>query len=256
MDQVATHVVYQFGDFRLDATRRLLFMNGVEQHLPLSPHDVDTMLYLVEHAGELLDKDRLLAALWPGAEVEENSLNRAISSVRRWLGEKPGENRYIATIPGRGYRFVAEVMRVLQPALKRCNDLTVAVLPFDDLGGGHGVRLSRAIAETILHQLAAIPGLSVVAHTSSFSVQRRGADAIAIGRRLHARYLVEGSVQGCGDRLRVTVQFIDASVGTHVWSRRFDCSASDMFAAEDEIADAVARAIQATLRGPHASRRQ
>lgn len=254
MDQVATHVVYQFGDFRLDATRRLLFMNGVEQHLPLSPHDVETMLYLVEHARELLDKDRLLAALWPGAEVEENSLNRAISSVRRWLGEAPGENRYIATIPGRGYRFVAPVARVLQPAVKRSSDLTVAVLPFDDLGSGADGRLSRAIAENILHQLAAIPGLSIVAHTSSFAPQRRGADAIAIGRRLGARYLVEGSVQRSGARLRVTVQFIDASVGTHVWSRRFDCSADDLFAAEDEIAEPVAQAIEATLRGTHGSR--
>jgi TolB-like protein len=254
MDQVATHVVYEFGDFRLDATRRLLFRRGATRHLPLSPHDVDTLLYLVEHEGELLAKDQLLAALWPGAVVEENSLNRTVSSVRRWLGEAPGENRYIVTVPGRGYRFVAEVARVVLPAVRRSNDATVAVLPFDDLSDGSDGWLARAIAESVLHRLAAIPGLAVVAHTSSFAARWRGAGAILVGQRLGARYLVEGSVQRSGARLRTTVQLVDALTGTQVWSRRFECSADDIFAAEDEIAEPVAVAIEMTLReprGPH-----
>ena len=69
----------------------------------------DTLLYLIEHRGETLDKDALLGAIWPGVVVEENSLTQSVSTLRQVLGEAPGANRYIATVPRKGYRFVGEV---------------------------------------------------------------------------------------------------------------------------------------------------
>ncbi len=66
------------------------------------------VLNLVEHSGRVLDKDELLAAVWPDVTVEENNLGQAISRIRSALGEAPGDNRFIVTIPGRGYRFVPE----------------------------------------------------------------------------------------------------------------------------------------------------
>ncbi len=69
----------------------------------------DTLLYLVEHAGQTLDKDELLGSIWPGVIVEENSLTQNISTLRQVLGEQRGQNRYIATIAREGYRFVAKV---------------------------------------------------------------------------------------------------------------------------------------------------
>ena len=71
----------------------------------------DTLVYLVEHAGAPLDKDVMLRSIWPGVVVEENSLTQNISTLRQVLGETRGENRYIATIPRKGYRFVAKVTR-------------------------------------------------------------------------------------------------------------------------------------------------
>ena len=71
----------------------------------------DTLLYLVEHAGETLDKDVLLRSIWPGVIVEENSLTQNVSTLRQVLGEARGENRYIATVARKGYRFVAKVTR-------------------------------------------------------------------------------------------------------------------------------------------------
>jgi TolB-like protein/Tfp pilus assembly protein PilF len=76
----------------------------------------DTLLYFVQHPGEVLDKDTLMQAVWPGVIVEENSLSQNVSTLRQVLGETRGENRYIATVPRRGYRFVAEVIPCEPPA--------------------------------------------------------------------------------------------------------------------------------------------
>lgn len=98
---------FDFADFRVDAGRRVLLRSG--ELVPLTPRVFDTLLMLVRHQGRVLDKDEMMRALWPDAFVEENNLNQNISTLRRALGESRGENRYIATVPGRGYRFVADV---------------------------------------------------------------------------------------------------------------------------------------------------
>ena len=99
--------MYEFGDFRLDAGKRLLWRAGA--HVPLTPRVFETLLYLVEHHDTVLDKERLMEAVWPDSIVEENNLTQNISTLRRVFGETPGSHQYIVTVPGRGYRFVAGV---------------------------------------------------------------------------------------------------------------------------------------------------
>ncbi|MEN3369915.1 MAG: adenylate cyclase [Verrucomicrobiota bacterium] len=99
--------VYEFGDFRLDAGKRLLWRNGAQ--VRLTPRVFETLLYLVEHHDSVLDKERLMEAVWPDSIVEENNLTQNISTLRRVFGETPGSHHYIVTVPGRGYRFVADV---------------------------------------------------------------------------------------------------------------------------------------------------
>ena len=99
--------VYEFGDFRLDAGKRLLWR--ADAQVPLTPRVFETLLYLVEHHDAVLDKERLMEAVWPDSIVEENNLTQNISSLRRVFGETPGSHHYIVTVPGRGYRFVADV---------------------------------------------------------------------------------------------------------------------------------------------------
>lgn len=102
--------LYEFGDFTLDVGRQCLQRRGGDP-IPLTGKNFDTLVYLVEHAGEPLDKEVLLKAIWPDVVVEENNLTQAISALRQLLGETRGENRYIATLPRKGYRFVATVAR-------------------------------------------------------------------------------------------------------------------------------------------------
>jgi len=112
MENADGRCVYEFGDFRVDAVQRLLSLKVDGRPLPLVSRAFETLLYFVQHHGELLDKGTLMKAVWPDAVVEENNLNQSITAIRRALGENPGEHRFIVTVPGRGYRFVAEVRTV------------------------------------------------------------------------------------------------------------------------------------------------
>lgn len=96
---------YQFDDFEIDTKRRLLMLSG--KPVPLKPRVFDTLLYLASNQGRVLEKDELMRAIWPDTTVEENNLNQHVSTLRRVLGEPRGENRYIVTVPGHGYKFVA-----------------------------------------------------------------------------------------------------------------------------------------------------
>jgi DNA-binding winged helix-turn-helix (wHTH) protein/TolB-like protein len=99
--------IYAFGDFRLDVPKRLLLRGG--ELVSLTPKVFDTLVYLIEHRGSVLSKDDLMSAVWPDTVVEENNLGQNISKLRSVLGESPGDHRWIVTLPGRGYRFVADV---------------------------------------------------------------------------------------------------------------------------------------------------
>ncbi len=110
MDKPQAHI-YEFGKFRLCAAKRLLLTDD-DETVPLMPKAFDTLLYLVEHNGKVIGKDEMMSAIWADTIVEENNLTQNISILRRVLGEKHGENRFIATVPGHGYKFVAEVRKL------------------------------------------------------------------------------------------------------------------------------------------------
>jgi TolB-like protein/DNA-binding winged helix-turn-helix (wHTH) protein/Flp pilus assembly protein TadD len=99
--------LYEFGPFSLDPQERILWRDG--KALAVTPKVFDTLLFLVRNQGRVLSKDELLQEIWPGTFVEEVNLAVNISTLRKLLGENPQDGRYIVTVPGRGYRFVAEV---------------------------------------------------------------------------------------------------------------------------------------------------
>jgi TolB-like protein/DNA-binding winged helix-turn-helix (wHTH) protein/Flp pilus assembly protein TadD len=101
---------YEFGPFRIDVLKRILIRDG--RVVPTTSKVFDTLLLLVEHSGQILQKDELMTALWPDTIVEENNLTQHISMLRKALGERAGEHRYVVTVPGRGYSFVANVSEV------------------------------------------------------------------------------------------------------------------------------------------------
>jgi len=101
---------YEFGPFRLDASKRLLWREG--KQVSLAPKAFETLLALIERRGQLLEKEALMQMLWPDSFVEDANLTVKISQLRKALGEHPQEHQYIVTVPGRGYRFVADIRMV------------------------------------------------------------------------------------------------------------------------------------------------
>lgn len=112
--------IYEFGDFRLEASRRVV--SRADEPVPLTSKAFETLLTLVRNRHRVMMKDELMQTLWPNTFVEEVNLAQNISALRRALGETPGENRFIATIPGKGYQFVCDA-RVAAP---EAGELTVA----------------------------------------------------------------------------------------------------------------------------------
>ena len=98
---------YRFDSFQLDPVKRTLIRGG--ETLPLTSKRIDILLVLIRNRGRVVTKDELMQLVWPDTTVEENNLTHNISALRKALGEKPGEHRFIVTIPGQGYQFVASL---------------------------------------------------------------------------------------------------------------------------------------------------
>ncbi len=160
--------VYEFGEFHLDAAKRLLWRGDAP--VALTPRVFETLLYLVEHHDTVLDKERLMEAVWPDSIVEENNLTQNISTLRRVFGETPGSHHYIVTVPGRGYRFVADVkLREADagPAPRRISETAIEPAETETKQGSaisepDQLAISRS-SKPILLVTAAVLALSVAA---------------------------------------------------------------------------------------------
>ena len=243
---------YEFGAFRLDRGRRLLLRHDGTP-VPLLPKAFEALTYLVEREGLVLDKDELMGAVWPDTFVEDNNLTQIISTLRRALGETRGEHRYIATVPGRGYQFVADVRPagpVTSPATPPAR--SIVVLPFANVGQDAALEyFADGLADDLIAALSRLDGLRVVARTSAFFFKNRPSDIREIAKHLGVHLVLEGSIRRSGSRLRVTAQLINAADGCHVWSDRYDreLELRDVLTVQDEIRDAVLGALTPSLAG-------
>ena len=134
---------------------------------------------------------------------------------------------------------------------------SIAVLPFANLSAEKEQEyFSDGLAEEILNLLAKIPGLKVIARTSSFSFRGKDQDIRKIAETLGVGVVLEGSVRRLGNRLRVTTQLIHAADGAHLWSERYDREFTDVFAVQDEIAEAIAAQLKLKITPASRPRRQ
>src|SRR6266404_4669433 len=109
--------LYEFGEFRLDELEHTLDRVSGER-IQISEKAFETLCVLARNEGHLVRKDELLSEVWADSFVEENNLDKCIYAIRKALGEKPGEQRFIETVRKHGYRFVVEVRRIVQEAEK------------------------------------------------------------------------------------------------------------------------------------------
>jgi TolB-like protein/Flp pilus assembly protein TadD len=240
--------IFEFGDFRVEADKRRLLHKG--DAVPLTPKVFDTLLHLIEHRGKIVEKDELMQAIWPDTVVEENNLNQNISTLRRVLGENRGENRYIATIPGKGYRFIAPVESTAATPTEVPSRVTLAVLPFENLSADpEREYLADGLTEETIAALGQIDPdhLSVIGRTSVMSYKRATKSLAEIGRELAAAYLIESSIRAEGGRLRITSKLIRVSDQVQIWSASYDSEPSSMLTFQRELSAAIAEQIRLRL---------
>jgi DNA-binding winged helix-turn-helix (wHTH) protein len=240
--------IYEFGDFRVDAGRRLLLrLDG--RTLPLTPKAFDTLLYLVQHADAVLEKGVLMNAIWPDATVEENNLNQSISALRRALGGDRNDHRYIVTVPGRGYQFVASVQKHNPPEMVSAESIkSLAVLPFQPLmPTERDASLELGMADTLITRLSCIRGLIMRPLNAVRKYADFNQDAQLAGRELGVDSVLEGSLQHSGNKVRVTVRLLNVSNGAALWAGTFDEEMTDIFALQDAISERVVQALALEL---------
>ena len=202
---------------------------------------LELLTALAEAGGKVLGKDELYWAAWATAIVEENTLHAQISAARKALGV---EARRLVTVHGRGYRLDLDQPEV---RAREADQASIAVLPFENTGSAEHAYLADGLAEELISRLARVSGLKVPARTSSFAYRGRAADIRTIAAELGVATVLEGSVRADGERLRVSVQLIDAGSGFNIWAESFDRRFGDLFALQDEIAGAIAVTLRAQL---------
>ena len=222
----------------------------------LEPRVMDVLVCLAARADEVVTRRELLDAVWPRAVGADASLTRCISSLRQALGDDRSSPRYLETVPKRGYRLIAPVgpldeparAPAGEPAASSAPERSIAVLPFANLSDDpRNEFFGAGLAEELLIALSKIEGLRVAARTSSFACKDCNEDIRAIAERLNVATLLEGSVRRSGGRVRVTVQLANAADGYQLWTQRYDREIEDIFAIQEEIAHNIVRALAVTL---------
>jgi TolB-like protein/cytochrome c-type biogenesis protein CcmH/NrfG len=231
---------------------------------------------LAERSGQLVTKDELFAAAWPGVVVSDSALTVCIRELRRALGDKRRVPQFIETVHGRGYRFIAPVTegiddspsvlrqaqheRVLSrveaqhaaplvsPALPLPDKPSIAVLPFVNMSGDPTQEyFSDGLTEVLTGDLSKISSLFVIARHSAFTYKGQAVKVQDIGRELGVRYVVEGGVLKAEDKVRITAQLIDATTGYHLWSERYDRPLQNLFALQDEVVQKIVMTLRLQL---------
>ena len=240
-----------FGPFRLDLRRPELRRDG--QPVRIHRRALGILCALAEAKGEIVGKDQLMARLWPGRVVEEGNIHVHVSALRKTLDEHGDGHSYVVTVPSRGYRLAGlagspEAAPSAAQGLPLPDKPSIAVLPFQNLSGDPDQEyFADGMVEDITTALSKLRWFFVIARNSAFTYKGRTVDVKTIGRELGVRYVLEGSVRRGGTRLRVTVQLIDAQMGNHVWTARYDRDLADIFEIQDEITERVVAAIEPEL---------
>src|SRR5262249_12978084 len=228
---------------------------------PLQPQVFDLLVHLIENRDRVVTKDDLIELVWRGRIVSDSALTSRINAARAAVEDDGKTQKFIRTMPRKGFRFVAEVEerptagqltgiggeRVEEPPrpLPLPDRPAIAVLAFENMSDdAEQEYFCDGISEDILTALSKVRWFFVIARNSSFSYKGRNVHIRQIAEELKVRYVLEGSVRKAGDRVRISAQLNDAATESHIWAENFDRKLVDVFAVQDEITDAIVAAVE------------
>lgn len=249
---------YRFDDVEVFCRERRIAVRG--QAVPVGARAFDLLVTLIERADRVVGKEELMAVVWPGVVVEEANIAVHVSALRKLIGAQA-----LVTVPGRGYRFARPLIAdgaAATPATPMPREAAdgaeppipdrpaIAVLPFASLSFDSEHRhFADGVTQDIVTGLSRFRALVVIAHGSSAAYADRSVGIDTVAAQLGVRYIVGGSVQREGQRVRVTAQLIDATTRSHIWADQYDRVLEDIFAVQEEVTRSIVIAV-----APHVSR--
>jgi TolB-like protein/DNA-binding winged helix-turn-helix (wHTH) protein len=274
-----------FDQFTLDERRVVLTRNGAA--VALRPKVFALLSYFVDHPGRVLGKGELLAAVWPGVVVTDDSLSQCVNELRAALGDRGPA--LIKTVPRRGYRFDAAVREagvagdgapsrrnrwllaggaaLMSALLIGASTLvgkwhgggathidqavrerrSIAVMPFTEQGDDKRGYFAEAVTDDLIANIARLPQTQVIARASAAAVGARETDVRKIGRELGVRYVLTGSVRRRDSTVHINAQFVSSESGALLWSEQFDYAGTADWAWERDIGLRIARTLDLQL---------
>ena len=237
-----------FGPFTFDRTRMVLRRDGCL--IPLGGRGAAILATLVDAKGQVVTRAELLQAVWRDQPIEERNLTVQIAMLRQALGTYPNGDDPIRTVPRAGYHLALHAppvpIRDLLPS--------VAVFPFANLSGDPALAFfANGVSEDIIAALSRFRSFAVIARASSFASMAGGATATEAAFALNVRYILEGSVQREGRRLRLAARLTDTT-GTVLWADHFEEALGGVFEMQDRITAAVVSLAEPQITGAEIAR--
>jgi DNA-binding winged helix-turn-helix (wHTH) protein/Flp pilus assembly protein TadD len=248
--------VYQIAEYVLDTqTRRFFHKNKL---IELSSRAFDILSHLIQKRGEIVDKDELLQVVWMDSFVEENNLAVHISALRRILNEKRGESRFIKTISGRGYSFIAPIKEInlegetyneLSPfetesiSVEAENSIAILNFTFDEHNSDIEY-LANGLTQSLISDLSQIPDLKVMAYSAVRTYKNSALDLNEIGFLLGVQKLLTGHISDYKSKLVINVELINASDKRHLWGAQHDFDFSDILDIRKKISLSIAEKLK------------
>src|SRR5216683_2766865 len=262
MTQSDSQPIVRFGDFELDVSAYELRLRG--KPVRLERHPMDLLILLVKHRNELVSRSDIAGRLW-GEDVfvdVETGVNTAISKVRQALRDSTDSPRFVETVSGKGYRFIAAVTSpstepgktepgaAPQTSAQPESRIMLAVLPFENLSSNPDQEyFSDGLTEETISYLGRITPerMGVIARTTSMAYKRTSKSIREIGAELGVDYILESSVRREDDRVRITSQLIRVKDQTHLWASSYDRELTGVLAIQRELGTAIANHVQLRL---------
>lgn len=272
---------YRIADLTLDIGRRQLLRDG--KKIPLGPLTYKLLVALVDKAPELATHDDIADAVWQGRAVSPETVKQRVKLLRDALADDAEHPRYIEVVRGQGYRLLPSVNAVTaipqktrksrwlvataigailvivatRPWFSRTSieaqtgTLSLAVLPFVDMSAEQNQDyFANGVSEEIRSLLSKVTPIKVIARTSVSPFGEQGADVATIAQTLSVSHVLEGSVRKWGNDIRITVNLVDVTDSTQVWSESYDKKIDDILTLQASIATSVADALEVKLLHP------
>ncbi len=205
----------------------------------------------------VVSKDEIFEAVRHHRAVSDATLSSRIKAARHILGDDGSAQQLIRTVHGRGFRFVGKVEELIDggelspPAgvvLPPSDRPSLVVMPFDNLSGADDAHFVDGVVEEITSALSRVRDFFIIARQSAFAYKGRFVDVREVGKKLAVISVVEGTVRRGQDRVRISVQLVDANSRAQLWSERYEGATTDIFEFQDRIAAQVAGAIHPAAR--------